>query len=154
MDITVVIVLLLVGVALMLIEIFLIPGLSIAGIGGIIFLGGAVFYAYYFLGSTAGHLVMLSAVILMGVSIWIFLKLKILEKMSLKTEIDGKNDPLAGFVLNEGDEGVTVSRLAPMGKVRINGQVAEAKSADDFIDEDTEIVIVKVLRTNLLVKRK
>jgi membrane protein implicated in regulation of membrane protease activity len=41
-----------------------------------------------------------------------------------------------------------------MGKVRINGQVAEAKSADDFIDEDTEIVIVKVLRTNLLVKRK
>jgi membrane-bound ClpP family serine protease len=97
---------------------------------------------------------MLSAVILMGVSIWIFLKLKILEKMSLKTEIDGKNDPLAGFVLNEGDEGVTVSRLAPMGKVRINGQVAEAKSADDFIDEDTEIVIVKVLRTNLLVKRK
>ena len=41
MEITVVFILLLVGVALLLIEMFLIPGLSIAGIGGLIFLGGA-----------------------------------------------------------------------------------------------------------------
>lgn len=154
MDITVVVVLLLVGVALMLIEIFLIPGLSIAGIGGIIFLGGAIFYAYSFMGPTAGHLVMLSAVLLMGISIWIFIRSKALEKMSLKTEIDSKNDPLAGVDVNEGDEGIAVSRLAPMGKVKINGHVMEAKSADDFLDEDTKVVVVKVLKTNVIVSKK
>jgi len=154
MDIAVVVILLLVGVALMLIEIFLIPGLSIAGIGGIIFLGGAIFYAYSFMGSEAGHLVMLSAVLLMGISVWIFIRSKALEKMSLKTEIDGKNDPLAGVDVKEGDEGIAVSRLAPMGKVKINGHVMEAKSADDFMDEETEVVVVKVMKTNVLVSKK
>jgi len=37
-------------------------------------------------------------------------------KMSLKTEIDGKNDPLKDVDVKIGDVGITSSRLAPMGK--------------------------------------
>jgi len=74
--------------------------------------------------------------------------------MSLQTNIEGKNDPMQGFVINVGDTGVTVSRLAPMGKIRVAGNVVEAKAIDDFIDQGTEVIVIKVQSTNVLVERK
>ncbi len=154
MEITVVFILLLVGVALLLIEMFLIPGLSIAGIGGLIFLGGAIYYAYAYIGPDAGHLTLLAGFIMMVIAVWIFIRSKALERMSLKTEIESKNDPLKGIDVKVGDVGTTSSRLAPMGKIKVHGQVVEAKALDDFIDQDVEVVIIKVQSTNVLVERK
>ncbi len=154
MNIIIILILLLVAVALLLVELFLIPGLSIAGIGGLLFMGGAVYYAYAYMGSTAGFLTLLSAFVMMAVAITIFIRSKALEKMSLKTDINTKNDPLEGIALKEGDIGVTCSRLAPMGKIRINNHVVEAKVMDDFIDENIEVEIIQVLSTNVLVRRK
>lgn len=154
MEIAVVIILLLFGIALLLVEIFLIPGLSVAGIGGILFLAGSIFYAYSFIGPEAGHLTFVAAVLLLGVAVWIFLKTKALERMSLKTNVDGVNDPMQGMNIQVGDEGIASSRLAPMGKIKIKGMVMEAKSVDDFIDEGTEVVVIQVMSTNVLVERK
>lgn len=154
MEIAVVFILLLVGVILLLVEMFLIPGLSIAGIGGVIFLGGAIYYAYAFIGAEAGHLTLVGAAIMMIIAVWIFLRSKALERMSLKTEIDSKNDPLKGIEVKVGDVGLTSSRLAPMGKIKIDGHIVEAKATDDFIDENTEVIVTQVYNTNVLVERK
>lgn len=154
MEIAVVLILLLVAVGLLLVEMFLIPGLSIAGIGGLLFLGGAVYYAYAFISPEAGHLSLVAAFVMMAIAIVIFIRSKALEKMSLKTEIDGKNDPLKDTEVKVGDFGITTSRLAPMGKIRVNGHIVEAKAIDDFIDQDVDVVIIKVQSTNVLVERK
>lgn len=154
MEIGIVFLLLVIGVLLLLVEFFLIPGISIAGIGGVLFLGGGVVYAYTAIGPVAGHLTVFGALVIIAFSVWIFLKAKTLEKMSLKTEIESKNDPLEGMDVKEGDEGIAISRLAPMGKVRISGNVMEAKSQNGFIDEGSEIVVKQVLSTNVLVDRK
>lgn len=154
MDIVVVAVLLLFGIGLMLVEIFLIPGFSIAGIGGVLSIVGGVFYSYTFIGTEAGNLTLVATIVLMAIAIWIFLRSRALEKMSLQTNIEGKNDPMQGFVINVGDTGVTVSRLAPMGKIRVAGNVVEAKAIDDFIDQGTEVIVIKVQSTNVLVERK
>jgi membrane-bound ClpP family serine protease len=154
MEIGIVFLLLVIGVLLLLVEFFLIPGISIAGIGGVLFLGGGVVYAYTAIGPVAGHLTVFGALVIISFAVWIFLKAKTLEKMSLKTEIESKNDPLAGMDVKEGDEGIAISRLAPMGKVRISGNVMEAKSQNGFIDEGSEIVVKQVLSTNVLVDRK
>jgi membrane-bound ClpP family serine protease len=90
---------------------------------------------------------------MMTVAIVIFVRSKALEKMSLKTEIDGKNDPLQGIELKVGDKGTTISRLAPMGKIRVNGHIVEAKAMDDFIDQEENVIIIKVQSTNVLVER-
>ncbi|MDD4490431.1 MAG: NfeD family protein, partial [Paludibacter sp.] len=147
MEIVVVLILLLVAVGLLLVEMFLIPGLSIAGIGGLLFLGGAVYYAYAFISPEAGHLTLVAAFIMMAVAIFLFIRSKTLEKMSLKTELDGKNDPLKGIELQVGDKGITTSRLAPMGKIRVNRHIVEAKAIDDFIDQEEEVVIIKIQST-------
>ena len=153
MEIIIVVILLLVGIVFFLIELFLIPGISLAGIAGTLFLGAAVYLAYSEIGSSAGHLTLLGGLILLGVAIWIFFRSKTLERMSLKTEIDGKNDPLENTVINIGDLGITSSRLAPMGKVKVNGHIVEAKTNDDFIDEKVEVVVLEVMKTNILVGR-
>lgn len=153
MDFAIVAILLIFGVALMLVEIFLLPGLSIAGIGGVLFLFGGIYYAYSFISPEAGHFTLVASVALMAIAVWVFLRSRALEKMSLKTNVDGKNDPLQGVSIQAGDVGVTVSRLAPMGKVRINGQIVEAKAIDDFMDQDTPVKVIKVQSTNILVER-
>ena len=154
MEIIIVAILLLVGIVFFLIELFLIPGVSLAGIAGTLFLGGAVYLAYSEIGTSAGNLTLLGGLILLGVAIWIFFRSKTLDKMSLKTEIDSKNDPLENMIINIGDIGITSSRLAPMGKVKINGHIVEAKTNDDFIDQKVEVVVLEVMNTNILVGRK
>lgn len=154
MEIGIVLLLLVIGVLLLLIEFFLIPGFSIAGIGGILFLGGGIVYAYVAIGPEAGHLTVFGAIVVIALAVWIFLKTKTLEKMSLKTEIESKNDPLAGTQIKEGDVGITVSRLAPMGKIKVGGHVVEAKSLNGFIDEGSEVVVREVLLTNVMVELK
>ncbi len=154
MEIGIVLLLLVIGVVLLLIEFFLIPGISIAGVGGVLFLGGGIVYAYTAIGPEAGHLTVFGAIVIIALALWIFLKTRTLEKMSLKTEIESKNDPLAGVEVKEGDAGIAVSRLAPMGKVKVGGHIMEARSLNGFIDEGTEVVVREVLLTNVLVETK
>ena len=153
MSLTIVLILLLIGVILFLVEIFLLPGISIAGIAGGLFMGASVFCGYYFLGPTVGTLILIGGLIFFGIAIWLFMRSRVLDKMALKTDIDSKVDPLKGLDIKMGDTGKTMSRLAPMGKVRINGAVVEAKTNDDFIDPDEDIVVLQVFNTNVLVER-
>ncbi|MDD5185402.1 MAG: NfeD family protein [Paludibacter sp.] len=153
MDITIVIILLIVGVIFFIVELFLIPGISVAGIAGTLFMGGAVYYAYTHISSTAGHLSLVGSILLLGIAIWIFLRSKALDRFSLKAEITGKNDPLESVVIHIGDKGISQSRLAPMGKVKVNGFIVEAKTNDDFIDPGVEVVVLDIFKTNILVER-
>jgi len=153
MDITIVVILLLLGIVFFLLELFLIPGISLAGIAGTVFMGSAIYYAYSQIGSQVGHLTLVSSVILLAITIWVFVRSKALEKMSLKAEIKGKNDPLENMVINSGDLGITQSRLAPMGKVKVNGHIVEAKTNDDFINPGVQVRVIEVFNTNILVER-
>ena len=63
--------------------------------------------------------------------------------MALKTNVESKVESVTETQIKPGDKGTTVSRLAPMGKVKINDITVEAKTADDFIDQDEEIVVLK-----------
>lgn len=153
MNTAIVITLLVLGIIFFLIELFLLPGFSIAGIVGLLFVGGSIYYAYAFIGTTAGTITLIGGIVLFVIAIWIFMRSRALEKMSLKTDIDGKMEPLKGLEIKVGDVGKTMSRLAPMGKVRVNGAVMEAKTNDDFIDPDVEIVVMEIYNTNVLVKR-
>lgn len=153
MDIAIVCILLIVGIVFFLIELFLLPGISIAGIVGALFVGGAVYYAYAFVGTLVGTITLVGGLVLFAIAVWWFMRSKALDKMSLKTDIDGKVEPLKGLDIKVGDKGVTMSRLAPMGKVKINNAVVEAKTNDDFVDPNEKIIVLEVYNTNVLVER-
>ena len=143
------------GILFLLIEIFLLPGISIAGIAGAIFLVGGIIYSYMFLGSTAGNISLTASAVALGLTFFGLLKSKSLDRISLNTNIDDKVDNSYLLKIAAGDTGVAISRLNPIGKILVNDIIAEGKSFDgEFIEENTEIVVTKVETYNVLVKRK
>lgn len=145
----------LLGILFLLIEIFLLPGISIAGIAGLVFIIGGIAYAYVFMGTAAGNITLLiSAALLAGGFIGL-LRSKTMKKIALTKEIDSTIDTCDLKKIQIGDQGITLTRLNPIGKVGIKGLAVEGKSADgELIDEGTRIEVVKVNPSNITVKRK
>ncbi|HOU68842.1 MAG: NfeD family protein [Paludibacteraceae bacterium] len=153
MDIAIIAGLLLLGVILFLLEIFLIPGISIAAVGGVLATVGAVAYAYMRVGFWAGHLTFIISALLLALCIYFVMKSGTMDNLSLKSNIDSSVDVMQDVHVSIGDKGKTISRLAPMGKVEVNGNTMEAKTMDEFIDEDTEIEVLKVYSNSVLVRK-
>lgn len=118
------------------------------------FFVGAVFYAFMQLGEFAGYITIAVSVIVTIVGIVIFIRSRSLDRMALKTTIDSVAPTLVSDQIKVGDEGVTLSRLNPMGSVLINDVTVEARTREDFIDEDTPVVVEKVDRTTVIVQKK
>ena len=90
MNTILVVLLVLAGVALLLLEMFLLPGFGIAGISGFICLTAAVIVAYIIIGAVAGYITLGACIILSALAIWGFLHSHALDKMALDTKIDGQ----------------------------------------------------------------
>ncbi len=147
-----VVLLLLFGVALVVAEIFLIPGVGLAGLFGFLSLAASVVLAYVYISPIAGHITLCAAVVVAAVGIYVFLRGKTLDKMALKTDIDARVDLIEGKDVHVGDVVVTSSRLAPMGKVRVGSAELEAKSIGAFIDPETPVSIEKIEGNIVVVK--
>lgn len=139
-----IIVLILVGLVLIFAEILLIPGVGIAGVLGLLSMGGSCFYAFHELGTTTGIIVTaVNAVLIVGLTIWV-LRAKTWKKFTLDTNIDSKAFSLEGAKIAIGDRGKTITRLAPMGTVRFGEDTYEAKALEGMIAPGTEVEIVLI----------
>lgn len=152
MNTLLVIILVAVGVALLVVELFLIPGIGLAGIAGAASLVAGVICAYIFINATAGHVVLCSSVVLCAVAIYLFVRCRTLDKMALKENINSKVDLIDGTDIEVGNRGKTISRLAPMGKVRIGQIEIEAKSADVFIEDGVEVEVIALEGNKVIVR--
>ena len=100
MNIFLVVLLVLAGVALLLMEMFLLPGFGIAGIGGFGCLVAAVVLAWMWIGKMAGYITLGACLVLSGLAIWGFLRSHALDKMALDSTVEGHVD-LANNKLNK-----------------------------------------------------
>ena len=115
MNILILVLLSLAGVLLVVLELFLIPGIGIAGIAGGGCLVGAVVYAYMFIGATAGHITFFAVLAATAVAVYVFYKSRTIEKMGLDTKIDDK-----------------VELAAPGGKIaRLQQEAEKQKEAEE-----------------------
>jgi len=140
-----------VAIILFLLEIFLLPGVTIAGIGGALFAIGGIIYAYS-IGTTTGHVTLISSIVLfVGFFAWL-LRAKSFQRIALKTNVDSTLTSTRDMGLQIGDKGIALSRLAPIGKARFGDTTVEAKTQGEFIDEQTPIVIVRIEGYNVVVE--
>lgn len=154
MELIIVIVLSIIGIILILVEIFLIPGLTVTALAGAAFSIAGIYYAFHSFGALGGSITLVSTLAVIGFAFIYLVKSKALDTISLKTGIDSTVASLDALNIAVGDEGVSISRLNPAGKVRVNNVTMEAKTLSEFIDENTEIVVLKVSPTQLTVKTK
>lgn len=152
MSIFAIILLILLGLVLLLIEFAVIPGVTIAGIGGFLLLAASVYIAFTELGTAAGFITLIVVLILAPAMVYYFLKSRSGRKMILEKNIDGKVESITPGKIAVGDAGKTIGRLAPSGKVRVNGEVIEGQSTGAFIDHNTEIKVLKILSNKIIVE--
>jgi membrane-bound serine protease (ClpP class) len=167
------ILLFIVGVILVIVEIFVIPGFGVAGISGIslIFIGLVLSLInnvnFDFEGVEIATVGVAVTTVVLGVFGGFILSLYLGNKlfasksgmfrnMSLKS-VQNVND---GFVCIEtgmfalkGKTGVSKSVLRPAGKVLIEGEVFDAVANSGFIDKDVNIIVTKVEATQLYVDK-
>ena len=156
MSITLIIILILLGILLFIIEFLLVPGITVAGIGGAILIVGGVIMAYHHHGPTVGNFTLLGTALISFLTVFIVLKSGTWKKIMLKKDISGKVNVVdqTGTDVKVGDVGKAVTRLNPIGKVVINGNYFEAQSLNKYIDQNTDIEVIKVLSNKLVVKLK
>lgn len=152
-DIVIIVFLMSLAILLVLVEIFLLPGITLAGIGGVLFATGGIVYAYS-VGATAGNITLIASAVLFVVVFFFLLRKNSFKRVALNTDVDSKLPSSRELGIAPGDEGITLSRLAPIGKARIGDITVEAKSRDEFIDEQTPVVVVRVDGYNVIVVPK
>lgn len=158
------------GIVLLAVELFVIPGFGVFGVLGIIFiLGGLVLgmlpnqnFNFDFVPDSqlfaALLTVILAALGSVGLVFWLTPKVNQWGAFSAIT-LAGTQEKSQGYTSSSypdtllGKEGVVHSRLRPSGRVIIDGDVYDAYSRGDFIEQGEKIVVISTEGTSLKVKK-
>lgn len=148
-----IVVLILIGILLLLLELMVIPGTTVAGIAGFGLIGFSIYMTYDSFSTTAGHWTLFGTVVLSVVSIVLAFRSRTWKKAGLDSTIEGKVEPQGSSEVNKGDTGIAISRLSPMGKARFKGEYYEVQSNTGMINPKEKIVITKVDGNKIYVKK-
>ncbi len=153
LDIIIIIALIIVALVLMVIEMLLIPGFGIAGLGAIGAFGYANYYAFTEIGNLAGFITLTSTLFLAIVIIVFVLRSRSMDKLALNKNIDSTVANEASKAVRVGDTGVTITRLALIGNALINDSIIEVRSCNGFLDENTPIIVERIVENVIMVKK-
>ncbi|MCO5232071.1 MAG: ATP-dependent Clp protease proteolytic subunit [Chitinophagales bacterium] len=163
-----------IGVILLLLEIFIIPGFGVTGIAGIIcIVAGLTFSLVNFNGFDfefnfiTGDLLSRSFFRVMAIISFAFIvifffgesliNLPGFNKLVLKSEqfsdkgFSTRQDELYQLI---GKEGIVINPLRPTGKINIDGNIYEAISNAHYIDKDTIVTVQSINGYSLIVSAK
>ena len=147
-----IIALLLIGLALVVVEVVFVPGTTVVGIIGVIFLGAAIMSAYKNHGTEVGHYVLVGTSVVTAVALFFSFRSQAWSRFANKSAIDSKVNEGLTDSLALGDEGIARSTLKPMGKVQFKGKEYEVKTLGDYVDVGTKVWIVHLQENQIIVK--
>jgi membrane-bound ClpP family serine protease len=139
------------GIVLIFLEIFVIPGTTIFGIGGVLLSAAAIFFSYKSLGLNAGNITVVLGFTFFMILFYFGRKLMEKNKMSLQEELTSKVNMLEADV-KVGDIGSCFSDLKPNGKAIFNDEKIEVFSTGEYITASTQIQIVQIENSKIIVK--
>ncbi|WP_291855427.1 NfeD family protein [Marinilabilia sp.] len=148
---TIIVLLIITGLLLLILEFFVVPGITIAGIGGLAMIVGGIFMAYG-IDTSTGHITLAITIFSTLIILFYALRTKTWQKLMLSSSINSNVDTVQENSINIGDTGKTITRLNPMGKARINGQDVEARCPGQFLDPKVEVEVTEVFKTYIIVK--
>lgn len=153
MELLLIIALILFGVLFLVAELVFLPGVSVGGILSLICFGSSIYMAFHELGTEAGITATLVCLVLAAAATVLSLRSKTWQRFSLRQKIASSSMPApAEENIRPGDRGVTLSRLAPAGKIEIQGRIYEARSLDSYVDPRTPVEVVGFENFTIIVK--
>jgi membrane-bound ClpP family serine protease len=147
-----IVLLVLVGALMLVVELVLLPGITIAAIGALASYGGAAWLAWDRFGVKGLMIVIAGVIILSILATWFSLRAKTWQRFALGDKIESKSQDSPERKVKVGERGVALGRLAPMGTVVIDGRNYEAKTTGGFVDQQTEVEVIGFENFNVIVK--
>lgn len=142
---------LIIGLLLIFLEIFFIPGTTVFGIAGgvIVVLGIGMMYAYY--GKQYGNITLMVSAVAVVAAIVAGFKVIDSNTLAMKGEINSKVNQLETKGAVVGDKGIAVTDLRPNGKAVFNDRKVDVYSNGDFIPRDASLEIIKITNEKIFV---
>lgn len=162
------ILLIVVGVALVLVELFVLPGMGVAGIAGAVCLLVGLIGSFVSsdLGSSEGQsqlltgtLTTLTAIFAAGAGMWLISRqmhsMPVLGRMILNTEVGERETAAPGLLesmggvtrdagVRPGDVGTAETDLKPSGRAMFEGRMYEVTAIGDFVDRGARVRVLAV----------
>ncbi|MCO6495881.1 MAG: NfeD family protein [Bacteroidetes bacterium] len=135
--------LLLIGLLLILMELFLTPGLIVGVIGFLCWIG-AIYQIYLLYGARAGNWTTAGMITLTILLIVWGLKTNIWNKVTVHESLTGRSNQNEGFIPEKGMKGIAISTLRPMGSARFGDSVIEVDSRGEMINQGEGIEIIAI----------
>ena len=148
----IIIIIVLVGLALVALEIVALPG-GVCGIIGGIMVAVGIWQTYASHGATAGNITLICSIVVGILMLVLLMKSSTWKRFSLKEESDSKVNQIDSTI-KIGDCGTTLSRLAPAGKAQIGNEIVEVHSDGPFIDENKPIEVIEIQGYKIIVRPK
>lgn len=147
-----VIFLVLLGLFFLVAELVFLPGAALGVILSLASYAAATYFAFVRIGMVGGFITLGIILLLSLIATIISLRAKTWQRFALKNKVEGQSMQTPAEEVRIGDCGVTISRLSPMGKVLIGGKEYEAKSAEAYIDQRTEVTVIGFENFTIIVK--
>ncbi len=136
--------LLLIGLALIIVELVFIPGTTVVGLLGLIFAVVGIVISYSHFGSAVGFYILLGTLGTTLVALFYSFRSGAWKKFSLKSSMKSKvNDGIMDTV-SIGDEGITLSTLRPVGKAEFKSRTFEVKTSGNYVERGEKVRITQI----------
>jgi membrane-bound ClpP family serine protease len=150
MSIALIIIILLLGLLLIIAEIFFIPGTTIFGVAGgvVMVIGVAMMYA---VGTQQGHIAL--GISIVSILVATVLGFRAIDKGALaaRAKIKGRVNELDSSLV-PGMKGKAITELRPGGKVQFGEERVEVFSYGNYIPRDSQVEITNVTKDKIFVK--
>jgi len=155
-DLFIPIVLILIGVLLIVAEVYLVPGFNIVGICGALFILFAIGYSFTEAGATGGLISLIGAAIVCGGVFYFMWQAGAWDRFVLSTNL-GRDDSAVARESEQrarylGKTGIALSPLRPTGIAEIDSERIEVATEGDFIASGSRIRVVAMDRRRYFVR--
>jgi membrane-bound serine protease (ClpP class) len=165
------IILFILGILLLGVEIFVIPGFGVAGISGIVLIMAGLTlsmvnndgFDFTFVDpeKIVGAFLVVSVATVMAVVVSIFVGGRLVTSSAFSRVVltssqlseQGYSSASADFRKMVGKTGITLTMLRPAGKIEIDGETYEATALTGFIERDVPVKVLKYETSQLIVKK-
>gem|GEM_PF-783505 len=152
MGLTSLIFLIAIGFAVLMVELFFLPGTSFFGAIGVLIMIVGIVLTYMNHGANTGHATLVLTSIVSVVATFIAFRKFTNSDLGLKAELDGRVNELKDLKVDVLDRGVAFGDIKPQGRARIGGNLYNVDSLGEFIEDKRDIEIVKITDQKIFVR--
>jgi len=149
--------LLVMGFALLFLEVFVIPGINVFGILGVVAVVTGVAYAYFRLGPGAALSLGVWSAVGTAALLWAVLRHRAWQRLVLRSDTarrEGYSAAPADLEDLVGQEGRALTPLRPSGRAQFGERIIDVVTEGNFIPRDARIEVLSVAGARVVVQQR